>query len=132
MNREQLMAFIADMKKMRNAATDELAIDSPRVYPQWSGEGVYYEVGNRVLYNEVLYKVLIAHTSQTDWIPTNAPSLFAKVLTDDDKILPWEQPESTNPYKKGDKVTHKGKTWISTIDGNVWEPGVYGWEIVTE
>ena len=42
--------------------------------------------------------------------------------------LPWEQPESTNPYMKGDKVTHAGKTWVSTIDNNVWEPGVYGWE----
>lgn len=39
-----------------------------------------------------------------------------------------EQPESTNPYSKGDKVTHNGKTWRSTIAGNVWEPGVYGWE----
>ena len=43
--------------------------------------------------------------------------------------LPWEQPESTNPYMKGDKVTHAGKTWVSTIDNNVWEPGVYGWEV---
>ena len=42
----------------------------------------------------------------------------------------WEQPDSTNPYAKGDKVTHNGKTWISTADGNVWEPGVYGWEEV--
>ena len=34
----------------------------------------------------------------------------------------------TNPYKKGDKVTHNGSTWVSTVDNNVWEPGVYGWE----
>ena len=24
-------------------------------------------------------------------------------------------------------MTHKGKTWISDADNNVWEPGVYGW-----
>ena len=29
--------------------------------------------------------------------------------------------------RAGDKVTHNGKTWVSNIDGNVWEPGVYGW-----
>ncbi len=52
---------------------------------------------------------------------------FAEVLTDPDRILPWKQPDSTNPYAKGDKVTHKGFTWISDIDGNVWEPGAYGW-----
>ena len=44
------------------------------------------------------------------------------------RAAPWEQPESTNPYMKGDKVTHAGRTWVSTIDNNVWEPGVYGWE----
>ena len=42
-------------------------------------------------------------------------------------IPEWEQPDSTNPYMKGDKVTHGGKTWVSDIDNNVWEPGVYGW-----
>jgi hypothetical protein len=46
-------------------------------------------------------------------------------------IKPWEQPESTNGYKTGDKVTHNGKTWVNTLEGmpNTWEPGVYGWEI---
>ena len=41
-------------------------------------------------------------------------------------IPEWEQPESTNPYMKGDKVKHNDKTWVSDIDNNVWEPGVYG------
>lgn len=45
---------------------------------------------------------------------------------------PWKQPTGGHDaYKKGDKVTHKGKTWVSTADANVWEPGVYGWEEVT-
>lgn len=33
-------------------------------------------------------------------------------------------------YMRGDKVTHGGKTWVSTCDNNVWEPGVYGWEAI--
>ena len=62
------------------------------------------------------------------WTPTEAPSLFAKVLIPDPDVIPkWEQPDSTNPYSKGDKVTHAGKTWESDLDGNVWAPGVYGW-----
>ena len=24
------------------------------------------------------------------------------------------------------KTSHNGKKWVSEIDGNVWEPGVYG------
>ena len=55
------------------------------------------------------------------------------MLIPDPTVVPeWEQPDSTNPYAKGDKVTHNGKTWVSDIDGNVWEPGVYGWTEVAE
>ena len=38
--------------------------------------------------------------------------------------------DSTNSYAKGDKVTYNGKTWVSEVDNNIWEPGVYGWEEV--
>ena len=40
----------------------------------------------------------------------------------------WVQPDSTNGYSYGDKVSHNGIVWISIYEGsNVWEPGVYGW-----
>lgn len=42
-------------------------------------------------------------------------------------VLGNDMPNCTNPYQTGDKVTYNGATWISTIDNNVWEPGVYGW-----
>ena len=80
----------------------------------------------------VLYTVLQAHDSQPTWKPADAPSLFAVVLIPDPEVIPeWVQPDSTNPYHKGDKVKHNGKTWESAIDGNVWEPGVYGWNEIT-
>lgn len=129
MNREELNAFIADLITMRNSASDEGAIVAPHVYPQWDGEGVAYELGDRVLYNNILYKVLIAHTSQIDWTPAESPSLFAVVLVGEDgTIKPWVQPDSTNGYMTGDQVIHNDYIWTSTIDNNVWEPGVYGWE----
>ena len=132
MNKAKIKAFNNALVKLRNSITDEQAIEVSAIYPTWK-EGVSYKVGERVLYNETLYKVLTAHISQADWMPNVAPSLFAKVLIPDPEvILEWEQPDSTNPYAKGDKVTHNGKTWISDIDGNVWEPGVYGWSEVTE
>ena len=113
--------------------TDAEAITATCLHPKWSGDGVQYKAGQRVQDDGVLYTVLQAHTSQPDWKPANAPSLFAKVLIPDPTVIPeWEQPESTNPYSKGDKVAHNGKTWVSDIDGNVWEPGVYGWTEVTE
>lgn len=127
MTRSEAQAFINALLVLRTKAADEQAIDAAAVYPTWR-EGVAYVTGERVRYNEILYKVLQDHTSQTTWTPESAPSLFAKVLISDTETIPeWIQPDSTNPYQTGDKVTHNGTTWISTIDNNVWEPGAYGW-----
>ena len=113
--------------------TDAEAITATCLHPKRNGNSVQYTAGQRVQDDGVLYTVLQAHTSQPDWKPADAPSLFAKVLIPDPTVIPeWEQPESTNPYAKGDKVAHNGKTWVSDIDGNVWEPGVYGWTEVAE
>lgn len=129
MTRAEAEAIVAALVKLRDSATDEQALSVPVLYPAWRS-GVDYVTGQRVLHGGVLYKVLQDHTSQDDWTPDAAPSLFARVLIPDETIIPeWVQPDSTNPYRKGDKVTHNGKTWISDIDNNVWEPGVYGWEI---
>lgn len=129
------MSYMENAKALRSAMdgvgatlTDKQAATYKLIYPQWSGNGVAYAVGDRRQYDGSLYKCLTAHTSQAGWTPTAATSLWTKVLVPDPGTIPeWEQPESTNPYMAGDKVTHSGKTWISDIDNNVWEPGVYGW-----
>lgn len=132
LTRSKTRAIVNALVKLRGLATDEQASEVPVLYPVWAN-GMSYEVGERVLYNEVLYKVLTAHTSQADWTPDVAVSLFAKVLIVDENVVSaWEQPDSTNPYMAGDKVSHKGKTWVSDVDNNVWEPGMYGWTEVTE
>lgn len=108
-------------------ADDNTALRMVEFYPEWT-TGTDYAAGFKVQYGGTLYKCLTAHTSQADWTPDAAPSLWAKVLIPDETVIPaWEQPDSTNPYSKGDKVMHNGKTWVSDIDNNVWTPGVYGW-----
>lgn len=130
MKRQKAQEFIQSLLSLRASATDPQAIEAPAVYPEWKADK-QYAVDDRVLYNDVLYKVLTAHTSQVDWQPIAAPSLFAKVLIpDENKIYAWEQPESTNPYMKGDKVTYNGKVWVSDIDNNVWAPDAFGWSEV--
>ena len=130
MNRKELLAFVESLKKMRESATEQQSAEAPAVYPTWK-ENIDYVVGDRVLYKEVLYKVLQSHTPQYGWRPTDAPSLFAQVLIPDMNVIQeWVQPDSTNPYMKGDKVTYSGNTWVSTVDNNVWMPSVYGWKEV--
>lgn len=120
--------FRAQFLKLREMATDEMSLQVPNLYPLWK-ENVTYIIGDRVLYNDILYKVLQEHTSQADWTPDIAVSLFAKVLIPDEDVIPeWEQPDSTNAYMIGDKVKYDNKYWISTIDYNVWKPGEYGWD----
>ena len=127
MTRDEAQAIVNAFVTLRESATDEMALNVPVLYPAWR-DGVTYTTGQRVRHDGTLYKVLQDHTSQTDWAPDAAPSLFAKVLIPDPETVPeWVQPDSTNPYMQGDKVTHNSKTWISAIDNNVWEPGVYGW-----
>lgn len=128
MTREEAKKFIEAFVKLRGMATDEMSLQVPNLYPVWKAE-VEYTVGDRVLYEDVLYKVLQDHTSQETWMPINSPSLFAKILIPDENVIPeWEQPISTNGYMIGDKVTYNGKTYISTVDDNVWSPDIYGWE----
>ena len=119
------------LEKAVQSLDDNTALRMVEFYPAWATDTAY-PVGYKVQYGGKLWRCLQAHTSQDGWEPEDAPSLWAKVLIPDETVVPeWEQPGSTNPYSVGDKVTHNGKTWVSDIDNNVWEPGVYGWTEAT-
>ena len=127
--------YVAEARKLRVSivqlaqyAPDEVAATAAFAFEPWDPNSAY-EAGDRVRYADVLYKCLTGHTAQESWTPDVSPSLWAKVLIPEPSIIPeWEQPSSTNPYAKGDRVTHNGKTWESPVDNNVWEPGVIGTE----
>lgn len=110
---------------------DETALTGIELFPMWT-IGMAYVVDDRVQHGGTLYKCVQAHTAQADWNPVDAPSLWAEVLAGQDgtAIGEWVQPDSTNPYMRGDRVTYDGKTYESEVDNNVWEPGVYGWIII--
>ena len=121
------------IKQAKQVTDDVEALSIQVLYEQWDDQiGKTLKVGGYINYNKILYKVLQEHTVQEEWKPDVSPSLFAKVLVDPtgETILEWEQPDSTNPYMKGDKVMHNGITYVCDIDNNVWEPGVYGWSVV--
>ena len=127
LTRQQAMRYRKAMTDGAQSLTDEEALTAPMLYERWA-EGKEYTVGQRLYHDGKLWRVLIGHVSQAQWTPDVSPSLFAEVLIPDPTEIPeWVQPSSTNPYMTGDKVMHNGLRWVSTVDNNVWEPGVYGW-----
>jgi len=126
---ERARALRRQIEDNASGMSDYMALQYVELFGTWAGDNVAYKAGDRIRYNGVLYKVLQDHISQGDWLPDSTSSLYAKVLIPDPTVVPeWEQPDSTNPYSKGDKVLHDGKTWESLVDNNVWEPGATGTE----
>lgn len=128
---KSLRAIMRQAEINSESNTDEQALEVQDLYPNWEDlkDGTTLKVGQRVNYSDVLYNVLQEHKKQETWNPVDAPSLFAKVLVIDTTVTTeWEQPNSTNGYMIGDKVTRNGKTYVSLVDNNVWEPGAVGTE----
>lgn len=108
--------------------SDEDAVNVPELFPSWE-DGHSYQIGDRVSRGDTLYKCIQDHVSQSDWLPENTPSLWNRMDDPEEEWPEWRQPTGAHDaYEKGYKVSHNNKHWISTVDGNVWEPGVYGWD----
>lgn len=132
-------AAVALAKMQAVELDDGQALKVPALYDEWSGKGVKYygpddPEGNpqsRVRFQGSLVKCIATHTSQPDWAPNAAPSLWAVILPGQDgsgvTVGIWEQPGPENAYQLGDQVIHNGHLWESDFDGdNVWEPGQVG------
>ena len=123
------------IESIKDELTDEQASTIVEYYPVWAS-GEQYLAGDRVRYLDGFYKCLQQHMSQEGWTPVDAQSLWTAIIDasapDSDPYPEWVQPESTNPYQIGDRVSHNGLHWVSTVDGNVWEPGIYGWDLIEQ
>lgn len=98
------------------------------MFPEWSGDSYEYFAGEKATYKDGLYRCIQSHTSQADWTPDTAVSLWVSISDPSVEWPEWKQPTGAHDaYAKGDKVSHNDKHWVSDIDANVYEPGVYGW-----
>ena len=121
------------IEKAALSLSDEDALEAVQLFPNWNPDAAYL-VDDKVNYEGVLYKCLQSHAAQSAWTPPAAPSLWAKVLIPDENTIPeWEQPDSTNPYMRGDRVSFDGKVYESAIDNNIWSPAAYpaGWQEIS-
>lgn len=101
---------------------------NPQEWVQPTGAHDAYLPGALVLFNAVEYRNALdvpnvwapdVHGWESTAQPPSGPQ-------------PWAQPTGAHDaYSTGDRVTHDGQTWESTVGANVWEPGVAGWTAVT-
>lgn len=123
--KERAKLFRQFIEQMAKNVDDETALDHIEAFPKWE-VGKAYKKDERIRYIGDLYKVLQDHTSQADWSPDKAVSLYVKVSIEE--FPEWVQPTGAHDsYMKGDKVSHNEKHWESDIDANTYEPGIYGW-----
>ena len=110
--------------------SDEDALEAVELFPAWADDTAY-AADERIRYGDHLYRCVQAHTSQTEWTPDHTPALWTEVALPGE-IPVWRQPAGVqDAYQTGDKVHYPdadGAVYVSTVDNNVWEPGVYGWE----
>lgn len=106
---------------------DVTAGEHSDMFSEWAYP-VAYSQGQLRRYGDKLYRCVSAHTSEADWTPDRAVSLWTAVADPKEEWPEWSQPVGAHDaYNKGDKVSHDGRHYISDVDANVWEPGVYGW-----
>lgn len=127
---------LASLVFVKMAETEQLDDATLTEHAEQFSEWAYpvaYAVKAICSYKGKLYRCVQAHSSQADWTPPATASLWKEIGDPTVEYPEWSQPLGAHDaYALGDKVAHNGKHWVSTAANNVWEPGVYGWEEVTE
>ena len=132
MTREKALKLRELIQQLSKNLSDSEALEGIELFPSWKTDTDYI-YNDRIKYNGELYKMIQpTHHSQDDWTPDIAVSIWVKIDDPSIEWPEWKQPQGAHDaYKNGAKVSHNGKHWINTYgDGNSWEPGVYGWDLV--
>lgn len=114
---------------------EEQQVNIPSMFPGWT-PGAVYTTGDKLHYAGKLYSVIQSHTAQDNWTPEAMPALYRALgVTPEvpDAVPDWKQPIGAHDaYGKGNKVMYQGKTWESTVDANIYAPGVVAGQWVQE
>lgn len=83
---EDVVAKIKNLLREKVAEqTDAEALDNIELFPTWQSRiGVQVEQGERLYYDDKLYKVQQTHTPQEDWRPDATASLYVQVIAESD------------------------------------------------
>ena len=115
MKRDIALKVVDYLKNTRNLITEEMALNYIPLYPNWEKHiGEKLNVGDRVEYNNQLYKVITAHTAQADWTPDVALTLFEPIDIVNEGTL-------DNPIVAAVGMTYfKDKYYLDETNGKVY------------
>ena len=108
------------LDEIAQALPDDIAVEHPDLYPVWM-EGMALKANDRIQHEGGLYRVQQAHTAEHP-PSVNTAALYTRINAPG-AVQAWVTGQS---YSKDAQVAHGGKTWISMVDNNVWEPGAAG------
>jgi len=115
---------MSEIKSMATLLATQL---DPTVTTDWVA-GIWVEAGSVLNYNGMRYIVNDgkSHKTKVGWEPDKAPSLFRKAPIDENTGYPiWVQPTGAHDaYQTGDRVVYNGTVYESTVDANIYAPGV--------
>ena len=123
---------IVFVQMAQDGTLDDITIsEHPEVFPKWSENwtgkaGTIMEDEGR-LYRSIHDITNVAQNTK----PSETPSMWTAIADPTVEYPDWSQPLGVHDaYGLDAKTSRNGKRWISIVDNNIWEPGVYGWEEV--
>lgn len=134
MSEKELMEIssLVFVKMAQDGTLDDVTIsEHPSMFPTWTKNWTG-KVGTILMDEGKLYRSIhdIANVAQNTK-PSETPSMWTAISDPTQEYPEWIQPIGAHDaYLKGDKVSHNNIHYVSTVDNNVWEPGVYGWEVI--
>lgn len=109
--KQEHTAYVATVQTILPVLDDAEAVTVKGLYPAWE-PNTAYKTGERLLYGDVLYRVLQDHTSQADWLPSGTAALYTAI--DETHAGTAEDPI---PYN-GNMALENGKHYVQ--DGVVY------------
>ena len=84
---EDVVAKIKNMLREKvEEQTDEEALENIELFPTWQSRiGVQVQQGERLYYDDKLYKVQQTHTPQEDWRPDATASLYVQIVIESEQ-----------------------------------------------
>lgn len=127
---EQARQLRKQWQRLLTANDDTTIIDCEDLVDSWQAD-TDYVVDDIRKFDGQVYRCIQAHTSQPNWIPSNAASLWTvKHTKNKDNSKPFVQPQGAHDaYMKDEVVSFEidgvMKLCISKVDNNAYSPADY-------